>query len=88
MASSEQITTGATAVDAILGGGIETGSITEVYGEFRSGKTQLAHTLAVTSQLGFGSGGGQGKSVFVDTEGKPAMSIGIDIPDAFPSLLL
>lgn len=32
-------------------GGIETGSITEMYGEFRSGKTQLCHTLCVTCQV-------------------------------------
>ena len=32
-------------------GGIETGSITEVFGEFRTGKTQLCHTLAVTCQV-------------------------------------
>jgi hypothetical protein len=33
-------------------GGFETGSITELYGEFRSGKTQLCHTLCVTCQVG------------------------------------
>lgn len=37
-------------------GGIETGSITELYGEFRTGKTQLCHQLAVTCQLGFDQG--------------------------------
>jgi RecA/RadA recombinase len=36
-----KITTGSKNMDAILGGGIETGSITEFYGEFRTGKTQL-----------------------------------------------
>jgi RecA/RadA recombinase len=46
-----RVTTGSTALDAILGGGIETSSITEVFGEFRTGKTQLAHTLCVTSQV-------------------------------------
>lgn len=35
----------------MLAGGIETGSITELYGEFRCGKTQLCHTLCVTSQV-------------------------------------
>lgn len=34
-----------------LTGGIETGSITEIFGEFRTGKTQLCHTLAVTCQV-------------------------------------
>jgi meiotic recombination protein DMC1 len=35
------ITTGSSALDGILGGGIETGSITELFGEFRTGKTQI-----------------------------------------------
>ncbi|MED6110946.1 recombinase rad51, partial [Stylosanthes scabra] len=45
-----QITTGSRELDKILEGGIETGSITELYGEFRCGKTQLCHTLCVTCQ--------------------------------------
>ncbi|PWN43270.1 Rad51-domain-containing protein [Ceraceosorus guamensis] len=44
------ITTGSKNLDNILGGGMETGSITELYGEFRTGKSQLCHTLAVTCQ--------------------------------------
>jgi meiotic recombination protein DMC1 len=44
-------------------------SITEVFGEFRTGKTQLAHTLCVTSQLPFEMGGGNGKVAYIDTEG-------------------
>jgi meiotic recombination protein DMC1 len=63
------ITTGATALDKILGGGIESSSITELFGEFRTGKTQLAHTLCVTSQLSFDMNGGQGKVIYLDTEG-------------------
>ena len=63
------VTTGSSALDRILGGGIETGSITELFGEFRTGKTQLAHTLCVTSQLSFEMKGGQGKVVYLDTEG-------------------
>ncbi len=39
------------ALDAILGGGIESRSITEIYGEFRSGKTQWVHTLCVTAMV-------------------------------------
>lgn len=39
------------------------------YGEFRTGKTQLAHTLCVTCQLGYDVGGAQGKAIYVDTEG-------------------
>jgi len=43
----ERISTGSNALDGILGGGIETGAITEMFGEFGSGKTQLAHALCV-----------------------------------------
>lgn len=46
-----QLTTGSRELDKLLGGGIETGSITEIFGEFRTGKSQLCHTLAVTCQL-------------------------------------
>jgi len=42
------ITTGSKSLDTLLGSGIETGSITELFGEFRTGKTQLCHTLCVT----------------------------------------
>ena len=64
-----QVTTGSNELNKILGGGIETASITELFGEFRTGKTQLAHTLCVTSQLAFDMGGGQGKVIYLDTEG-------------------
>ena len=43
------ITTGSSVLDKTLAGGIESCGITEVYGEFWSGKTQLAHTLCVTA---------------------------------------
>jgi DNA repair protein RAD51 len=45
------LTTGSKELDTLLQGGIETGSVTEIYGEFRTGKTQLCHTLAVTCQV-------------------------------------
>lgn len=63
------ISTGSTELDNLLNGGIETRSITEVFGEFRSGKTQLCHTLAVTCQLPVETGGGGGKCMYIDTEG-------------------
>jgi meiotic recombination protein DMC1 len=63
-----RITTGSKELDALLGGGLETGSVTEVFGEFRTGKTQLAATLAVTAQLGREHGGGAGKVIYMDTE--------------------
>eukprot|EP01135_Chromosphaera_perkinsii_P010047 Nk52_evm82s1992 gene=Nk52_evmTU82s1992 len=64
-----QISTGSKELDKLLGGGLETGSITELFGEFRTGKSQLCHTLAVTCQLPIDQGGGEGKCLFIDTEG-------------------
>ncbi|KAI4317900.1 hypothetical protein L6164_025729 [Bauhinia variegata] len=64
-----RITTGSQALDELLGGGIETGAITEAFGEFRSGKTQLAHTLCVSTQLPINMKGGNGKVAYIDTEG-------------------
>ncbi|KAK9447430.1 Rad51-domain-containing protein [Limtongia smithiae] len=63
------ITTGSKNLDTLLAGGIETGSITEIFGEFRTGKSQLCHTLAVTCQLPIDMGGGEGKCLYIDTEG-------------------
>lgn len=63
-----RITTGCAAFDQLLGGGLESMSITEAFGEFRTGKTQLAHTLCVTSQLPTSMNGGEGKAIFIDTE--------------------
>jgi meiotic recombination protein DMC1 len=60
------LSTGAKAFDELLGGGIETKSITEIYGEFRCGKTQLCHTLCVTAQIHEKS---PGKVAYIDTEG-------------------
>lgn len=40
-----RISTGAKELDRLLGGGIQSASITEAFGEFRTGKTQIAHTL-------------------------------------------
>ena len=48
---------------------METGSITELFGEYRTGKTQLCHTLCVTCQLPISQGGGEGKAIYIDTEG-------------------
>ncbi|GFZ51287.1 DNA repair protein RAD51 [Saitozyma sp. JCM 24511] len=63
------ISTGSKSADAMLGGGIATQSITEVFGEFRTGKTQLCHTLCVTTQLPEDQGGASGKVAYIDTEG-------------------
>lgn len=63
------LTTGSTELDKLLGGGFETGSLTEIFGEFRTGKTQICHTLCITCQLPKEKGGGEGKAMYIDTEG-------------------
>ncbi|MEK6848466.1 MAG: DNA repair and recombination protein RadA, partial [Nanoarchaeota archaeon] len=64
------ITTGSKNLDNLFGGkGIETKAITEVFGAFGSGKSQLGFSLAVNVQLPVEKGGANGKAVFIDTEG-------------------
>jgi DNA repair protein RadA len=66
---AQKITTGSKSLDALLGGGIETQAITELVGEFGTGKTQLCHTLCVTAQLPKDKGGLEVGALFIDTEG-------------------
>ncbi len=64
------ITTGSKELDNLLGGrGVETKAITEAFGSFGSGKTQLGLSLAVNVQLPIEKGGAEGKAVYIDTEG-------------------
>lgn len=65
----QYITTGSRNLDRILGGGIETGTITEFYGPYGSGKTQICMQLAVNVQLPPEKGGLNGKALYIDTEG-------------------
>ena len=64
-----RITTGSSELDKLIGGGVQSMSITEVFGEFRTGKTQLSHTLCVAVQLPVEKGGADGKAAYIDTEG-------------------
>ncbi len=64
-----KITTGSKALDGLLGGGVETQAITELFGEFGSGKTQICHQLAVNVQLPKDQGGLEGAVIVIDTEG-------------------
>ena len=63
-----RITTGSKVFDNLIGGGFETASITECFGEYGSGKSQLAHQLAVNVQLPLEKGGVNAVAVFIDTE--------------------
>ena len=63
-----RLSMGCTEVDRMMGGGFETQAITEVYGEFGSGKTQIAHQLAVNAQLPVDKGGLNGSVILIDTE--------------------
>ncbi|KAL1990413.1 hypothetical protein VTN49DRAFT_6252 [Thermomyces lanuginosus] len=64
-----RISTGSKQFDSILNGGFQSMSISEVFGEFRCGKTQLSHTMSVIAQLPKDMGGAEGKVAYIDTEG-------------------
>ncbi|MFX0019417.1 MAG: DNA repair and recombination protein RadA [Candidatus Hermodarchaeota archaeon] len=66
--NTEYITTGSSELNRILGGGIATGKLTEVFGPFKSGKTNLAHTIAVTIQLPEKKGGLNATVAYIDSE--------------------
>ncbi len=66
--SVAKLTTCSKAFDELLGGGLETQAITECFGEFGSGKSQLAHQLAVNVTRGEDEGGLDGDTVWIDTE--------------------
>ncbi|HUW67004.1 MAG TPA: DNA repair and recombination protein RadA [Candidatus Nanoarchaeia archaeon] len=63
-----KLTTGTEGFNELMGGGIETQSITEFYGEFGCGKTQIIHQLAVNVQLPPEHGGLNGSVIMIDTE--------------------
>ena len=64
----QKLTSGAAALDELLGGGFETQAIVEVFGEFGSGKTQIGHHLAVNTILPIAQGGFDGEVFYIDTE--------------------
>ncbi|MEM0363562.1 MAG: DNA repair and recombination protein RadA [Sulfolobaceae archaeon] len=89
-----KITTGSQALDGLLGGGIETRTMTEFFGEFGSGKTQLCHQLSVNVQLPPEKGGLSGKAVYIDTEGtfrwerieNMAKALGLDVDNVMNNI--
>lgn len=63
-----RLTTGSKALDKLLDGGLETQTITEFYGEYGSGKSQICHQLCVNVQLPPEKGGLNGAALYIDTE--------------------
>lgn len=63
-----RLTTGSGQIDELLGGGLETQTITEFYGEYGVGKSILCHQLAVNVQLPEEKGGLNGSALYIDTE--------------------
>ncbi len=70
-----RVTSGSDSLDDLLGGGIETAAITELYGEYRTGKTQLCHQLCISAQVPSTLGGFNTDNdspvncIYIDTEG-------------------
>ncbi len=63
-----KLTTTAKALDDLLGGGVESRAITEFFGEYGSGKTQIVHQLAVNTAMSVEEGGLDGETFIIDTE--------------------
>src|SRR6476660_6675188 len=61
--------TGSRALNELLLGGIETQAVTEFYGEFGSGKSQICHTLCAIATQPVEAGGLDGGVIYIDTEG-------------------
>ncbi len=91
-----RITTGSKRLDELLGGGVETRTITEFYGEFGTGKTQICMQLSVNVQLPPEEGGLSGKALYIDTEGtfrwerieKMARAAGLDPDEAMKNIIV
>jgi len=82
----KRLTTASKQLDELVGGGLETQTITEFYGEYGVGKSILCHQLAVNVQLPEEKGGLNGAALYIDTENtfrpewivRMAKSIGLD----------
>jgi DNA repair protein RadA len=64
----KRLTTGSQILDDLLGGGLETQTITEFYGQYGSGKSQLCHQLCINVQLPLEQGGLEAAALYIDTE--------------------
>ncbi|MFC1685804.1 DNA repair and recombination protein RadA [Nanoarchaeota archaeon] len=89
------ISTGSENLNNLLGGrGLETSTVTEAYGAYGSGKSQIAHSLALNVQLPKERGGAEGMAVFIDSEGtfrperikQMAVGLGLDENQALKNI--
>lgn len=91
-----KISTGSADLDDLIGGGVEAGAITETYGRFASGKSQLGFQLSVNVQLTREKGGMEGSVLFIDTEStfrperieEMAKAAGLDPTKALENILV
>jgi len=91
-----RITTGSKELNNLIGGGVETQAITEAFGKFSSGKSQLAFQLSVNAQLPKDKGGLEGGVLFVDTENtfrperivQMATALGVDPDTALKNIFV
>ena len=90
-----RLTTGSSMLDKLLGGGVESQSITEFYGEYGSGKSQICHQLCVNVQLPPEQGGLGGAALYIDTENtfrterifQMSKNVGLDPEDALKNII-
>jgi DNA repair protein RadA len=90
-----RLSTGSKAIDNLLEGGLETQTITEFFGEFGSGKSQICHQLCVNVQLPPERGGLSGGALYIDTENtfrterivKMAEHLGLDPNEAVRNII-
>lgn len=100
----QRVSSGCKSIDHLIGGGVECGAVTEIFGENGSGKTQFSHSLAIQVQLPLEQGGlaEAGKApplvLYIDTENtfRPERIVSIlagkklipDYPDVLKSKIL
>ena len=90
-----RLTTASKQLDELVGGGLETQTITEFYGEYGVGKSILCHQLAVNVQLPEERGGLNGCALYIDTENtfrpewivRMAKALGLDPTEAAKKII-
>jgi len=92
----DRVTTCSRSLDALLGGGVEAGWVTEFYGAYASGKTKLCHQLCVNAQLPASREGLGARAAYIDVDGsfrperakEMAEALGLDPVEALRKILV